>query len=164
MRGYTLSIAGMLMFIAIVGLCLAAMRSVSPWPTMLATTATLGALLSGVLGLFFLRGDGRAFSAGFALFGVVYLVLVDWDWVGGQIGHDLTRGIADFAEDRVFPMPTGPNQGYFAFETHQQRQTVVGNFVQVVRLLFSAFFGAVGGCVAVAMAARTRARRSQESR
>ena len=38
------------------------------------------------------RGGERAFCLGFSLFAAVYLVLVDWDWIGGQFGHDLTIG------------------------------------------------------------------------
>jgi hypothetical protein len=114
-----------------------------------------------VLGACFLRGESRAFSAGFALFGGVYLLLVNWDWIGGQLGHDLTRGLSDLAESRVFPLPAGQNQGYFAFETLQQRQARIGNFVQVVRLVFSVLFGLAGGWIAHAMAARSRVGHSE---
>ena len=44
------------------------------------------------------RGIDRAFWVGFALFGWTYLILVNWDWVGGQFGHDLTAGISEAAE------------------------------------------------------------------
>jgi hypothetical protein len=46
-------------------------------------------LLGAVLGTILPRGAEWAFCLGFALLGVVHFVLVQWDWVGGQLGHSM---------------------------------------------------------------------------
>src|SRR5947199_2177269 len=102
-----LSLAALLGLVFVCGLGLAAMRSPTVFWTTAATTVTLGLLLTGVLGAWFLRGPDRGFWAGFALFGGVYLLLVNWSWIGEQVGHDLTGGIRD-AADGLFPPPTAP--------------------------------------------------------
>jgi hypothetical protein len=158
MTGHRLSIAGMLGFIAIAGFCLAAMRSSSPLWTAVGTTLGLGILLTAVLGAVFLRGDSRAFASGFALFGSVYLLLVNWDWIGAQIGRDLTAGLGDLVERVVFPVDPAKKSNYFNYETLQQRQHRIGNFLQIGRLAFSLFFGLAGGLIARAMAASSRPR------
>ena len=53
-------------------------------------------------GAWMLRGEEQAACLGFALFGIVYLVLVNWGWVGAQFGHDLTAGLG---RSRRFPGP-----------------------------------------------------------
>ena len=58
-------------------------------------------LLGALLGAWLLTGTARAFCLGFALFGIVFFVLVEWDWVGGQFGHDLTSGLVDLAESLI---------------------------------------------------------------
>lgn len=99
-----LSLASLMGLIAVIALGITGVISASSFWTSAAATATLGLLLAAVLGAFLLRDAEHAFCLGFALFGVVYLVLVDWDWVGGPLGHDLTAGLRD-AADQILPTP-----------------------------------------------------------
>src|SRR4051795_10854976 len=102
-----ISLAALLGLVLVCGLGLAAMRSPTVFWTTAATTVTLGLLLTDVLGAWLLRGPDRGFWAGFALFGGVYLLLVNWSWIGEQVGHDLAGGIREAADD-LFPPPTAP--------------------------------------------------------
>src|SRR5947209_13045240 len=98
MPRYRISLAGSLGIVAVIAMGMAGMRSASSLWTTAAATITLGLLLSALIAARLLEGPDRAFWAGFALFGWSYLVLVNWDWVGGQFGHDLTGGLSDAAE------------------------------------------------------------------
>jgi hypothetical protein len=98
MPSFKISLSGILGMVAVIALGLAGMSSPSSLSTAAAATVTLTLLLSAILAALFLSGNARGFWAGFALFGWVYLVLVDWDWVGGQFGNDLTAGLVDIAE------------------------------------------------------------------
>jgi hypothetical protein len=111
MSRFRISLATLLMIVAVVALGLAGMVSASRFWTAAAATVTLALLLAAVLAACLLAGADRAFWAGFALFGWVYLLLVNWDWVGGQFGHDLTAGLSAVAEI-IFPevTVTGPPQ------------------------------------------------------
>jgi hypothetical protein len=100
------SLATLLGLIAVIALGLTGMASASSLWTAAAATITLASLLGAVLAACLLPGSERAFWAGFALFGWVYLVLVNWDWVGGQFGHDLTAGLSEVAE-ALFPEVSG---------------------------------------------------------
>ena len=104
MRGPRLTISGMLAVVGLLALGMAALFSAAPFWISLAAATTLALLLSMVLGVIFLRGGERAYCLGFVLFGVVYLVLVEWDWIGGQLGHDLALALGKLA-DRVYPDP-----------------------------------------------------------
>src|SRR5262249_23763078 len=157
---FRLSIAGMLGVVAVVALWLTSLRVASPFSVSVAATITLGLLLTGVLGALLLRGPGRGFWLGFALFGGVYLLLVLWDWVGGPLGHDLTTGLRDLAESLLPPDPTlaaagramtaRPNSsaplpglppGFNYFAAVQQREAKLGNFVEIGRMSLSLLFG-----------------------
>lgn len=169
MRGdFRVSIAGLLWLVAVSGLWLASLRYVSVVWTSLSATMTLAALLAAVLGAVVDRGERRAFWMGFALFGWVYLILVEWDWVGGQFGHDLTGGLSDLAEQWLPPVTgrvpspavlnpplkraTAPPPDYV--EAVQQRAIKIGNFVEIGRMTLSLVFGTVGGLIGRAMAAQ----------
>jgi hypothetical protein len=109
-----------------------------------------------------LRGGEWAFCLGFALFGVVYFVLVEWDWVGGQLGHDLTAGLIDLA-DSILPRPvfatpaSAPGQPIPApIELLAARQIRVGNFVQISRMVLALGFALVGGYLGRAFNERQR--------
>src|SRR5262245_40111498 len=104
-----LTLASLLGIVAVVALGLAGIRSATTLWTSVAATLCLGVLLGAVLGGWLLRGKEQAFCLGFALFGIVYLVLVEWDWVGAQFGHDLTAGLSDLAESWV-PSPAVATQ------------------------------------------------------
>jgi hypothetical protein len=75
--------------VAVIALGCVGLVSASTFWTSAAATITLGLLLGAVLGVVLLRGPEQSFWLGFALFGIIYLLLVDWDWFGGQLGHDL---------------------------------------------------------------------------
>jgi hypothetical protein len=160
MPRFRVSIATLLVLVAVVAFWVASLRSATSWWTSLSSTVTLGALLTGVLGAVFLKGPDRGFWAGFALFGVVYLVLVNWDWIGAQFGRDLTSGLSGWAE-ALFPSEpttaaatTVTNLDYF--ERVQNRTIMLGNFVQIGRQMFDLVFACVGGMIGRAMALRAR--------
>ena len=169
MKGdHRLTIAGMLWAVAVAGFWLASLRSASVLWTTLTATMTLAALLTGVLASVVTRGRGRAFWLGFALFGWVYLIFVNWDWVGGQFGHDLTGGLSDWAEQVIPPVPSAlaplsfptPARGTTAvtsvyLEAVQQRSIQVGNFVQIGRMTLSLLFATAGGLIGRTLSATT---------
>ncbi|MFO0890703.1 MAG: hypothetical protein U0790_16360 [Isosphaeraceae bacterium] len=156
MRRPRLTLAGSLGIVAVLALGMAGLRSATTFWTSAAATLTLGLLLGAVLGAFLLAGPERAACLGFAVFGFVYLVLVGWDWVGGQFGHDLTAGLRDLAEWFV-PSPVGPTRanpsGTPAFMTPAAdmaaHATRIGNFVEIARMVLALLFGAAGGWIAV---------------
>ncbi len=99
-----LMLASLMGLVAMVALGMASLFSASTFWTAAAATVTLMLLLGAVLGTILPRGAEWASCLGFALFGVVYFVLVEWDWVGGQLGHDLTAGLIDLAKSMI-PSP-----------------------------------------------------------
>jgi hypothetical protein len=163
-----ISLATLLAIVAVLALGLAGVASASRLSTMVAATVTLAWLLTAILAAWLRRGIDRAFWVGFALFGWVYLVLVNWDWVGGQFGHDLTGALNGFAEALVpeVPVPAAPqfrtpqSMMRFGLLTDSQRammqlrETKVGNLVQIGRMLLALLFALVGGGIARRLAAR----------
>jgi hypothetical protein len=174
-----ISMASLLGFIAVIALGLAGIKSASSLWTTAASTVTLAMLLGSILAAWQLAGVDRAFWAGFALFGWTYLVLVNWDWVGGPFGHDLTAGLSDLAESMFAepvpvapplptlplirptqpptvvnpaPRPAPPGPSYL--EEARQRQIKIGNFVQIGRLTLALSFGLLGGFIATVFARR----------
>ena len=164
------SVAWLLGMVVVLAVALAAMRTASVYWTAAAATITLALLLTGVLGGLFLRGSGRAFWAGFAIFGWVYLLFVNWDWIGAQFGHDLTGFFSDCAE-MVFTDPTPvtnrptsrpgalPQVGPALMDQLLFRNHAIGNFVQILRYLSCLVFALVGGIIARVFAARSESRR-----
>ena len=158
-----ISLASLLGIVAVAGLGLAGLKSATVLWTTAATTVTLGLLLAAVLGAALLRGAERAFWLGFALFGWVYLLLVDWSWIGAQVGHDLTGGFRELI-DALFPSDpklrnvstTAPE--YFA--AARRRDIRIGNTVQISRLFLCLLFALVGGLVGRAFRARADDRRT----
>jgi hypothetical protein len=121
MPRYRISLAGSLGIVAVIAMGLAGMRSASSLWTTAAATVTLALLLTAVVAARLLDGLDRAFWAGFAVFGWSYLLLVNWDWIGGQFGHDLTSGLSDVAE-AIFargdvPAPPQPPGAVFTVRT-----------------------------------------------
>jgi hypothetical protein len=110
MSSFRISLASVLGIVAVLALALAGVTSASSVWTALAATVALALLLTAVLAAWILRGPDRAFCAGFAVFGWAYLVLVNWDWVGGQFGHDLTVIFSEAAEVLLpeVPAPARP--------------------------------------------------------
>ena len=104
MHGPRLTLASLLGIVGVLALGFAGLASSTTFWTSAAATVTLALLLGAVLGALLLGERERAFCLGFALFGGVYLVLVDWDWLGAQFGHDLTAGLSDLA-DSLVPAP-----------------------------------------------------------
>ncbi len=145
-----LSLASLMGLIAVIALGITGVISASSFWTSAAATATLGLLLAAVLGAFLLRDAEHAFCLGFALFGVVYLVLVDWDWVGGPLGHDLTAGLRD-AADQILPTPAIASSASasgapvpISVESLAARQVRVGNFVEISRMALAIGFAWIG--------------------
>jgi len=150
--------------VAVTALGMTGLFSASTFWTAAAATVTLFLLLGAVLGAILLRGGERAFCLGFALFGVIYFVLVEWDWVGGQHGHDLTAGLIDLA-DSILPIPSpvfakpasAPGQPIpVPSEPVAARQIRVGNFVQISRMVLALGFALVGGYLGRAFHERQR--------
>ena len=82
---------------------------------------------------------------------MIFFVLVEWDWVGGQLGHDLTSGLLDLAE-AIIPTPTIATPAIATgtpiatpLQLLAARQIRVGNFVQISRMAMSIGFALLGG-------------------
>jgi hypothetical protein len=165
LKGPRFSLAGLMGIVAVIALGCVGLVSASTFWTSAAATITLGLLLGAVLGAVLLRGADQAFLLGFALFGIVYLLLVDWDWFGGQLGHDLTVGLVDVAETVIAaprvasapiasPFPTlsaSPPASASGPMTHLEpvaaHSIKIGNFVQISRMSLALLFALAGGCV-----------------
>lgn len=85
MRKLRTSIAGMMGLILVGALGLAALRSATEAWAALVLAVTLGLLGFAILGAIYRRDDGRAWWAGFALFGWGYLLLAFGPWVPGEL-------------------------------------------------------------------------------
>jgi hypothetical protein len=157
MRGPRFTIASMLVIVGLLAVGMAALFSSAGFWISVAATSTLGMLLAAVLGAILLRGGERAFCLGFCLFAGTYLVLVDWDWIGGQFGHDLTLGLSDLAE-RVYPDPAITSSAsvltQLPLELLRLRQGKIGNFVEVGRMFSSILFGLFGGYAGIVLERR----------
>jgi hypothetical protein len=204
MPTFRISLAALMAIIGVIALGLAGMVSASRFWTASAATVTLALLLAAILSARLSDGTERPISAGFALFGWTYLLLVNWDWVGGQFGHDLTAGLNEVAE-AIFPevrapviptspaaslpgqiiqnmtvrpaqtpaeltpvpSPTSPVVNQFDYlELVHRRQTKIGNFVQIGRMLLSLLFALVGGFLGRLLAQRreSRSRTAEQAR
>jgi len=169
-----ISLATLIGIVAVIAVFLAGMLSTSRLWLMVAATATLAVLLVALLASWHCAGIERAFWVGFALFGWTYLILVNWDWVGGQFGHDLTAGISE-ATDWVVPESKPPpapifspapfgravpapnpkeNPVNYSMWQSQQRELRIGNFVQISRILGALCFGLLGGWLGRGLAER----------
>lgn len=152
MKGPRFSLAGLMGIVAVIALGCVGLVSASTFWTSAAATIALGLLLGAVLGAVLLRGAEQAFLLGFALFGIIYLLLVDWDWFGGQLGHDLTAGLSDVA-DSIIPFPRVATAPMIASsparpspaEPIAAHSVKIGNFVQIGRMTLALFFALVGG-------------------
>jgi hypothetical protein len=168
MIGYRLSVGGLLAVVGVIALWAASLRASTAATVSVATTATLAALLAAVLGAVIRRGPARTFFLGFAVFGVTYFVFVNWDWVGGPVGHDLTDGLRALAEraippdpnlatansvysSRNTPIPQLP-PGFNYFEAAQNHEQRLGRFVQTGRMALTLLFALLGGLVGRAIA------------
>ncbi len=146
-----LTLASLMGLVALLALGLAGLNSSSRFWTAVAAAVTLALLLGAVLGAILLHYGERTFCLGFALFGVVFFVLVEWDWIGGQIGHDLTSGLGDLADSIIpYPLiatPASATGAPIAVPSHilAARQIRVGNFVQISRMALSIGFALLGG-------------------
>ena len=169
-----ISLATLIGIVAVLALALAGMLSASRLWLMLASTVMLALLLTAILAAWLFSGTDRAFWVGFALFGWTYLILVNWGWIGGQIGSELTIGFSEAAEWVLpevkapplqfgFPAPASPvsttspapfGQAVPAapalvnpadyIELSRQRQIRIGNFVQICRMSGALCFCRVG--------------------
>jgi len=75
MGGLRFSIANLLAAVALIGIGLVALNSAGPLTAGLLTVATVGALLTAVVGVIYRAGEARAFWLGVVLFGGVYFVI-----------------------------------------------------------------------------------------
>jgi hypothetical protein len=186
-----ISLATLIGIVAVIALGLAGMLSTSRLWLMLASTVALALLLAALLASWLFCGEERAFWVGFALFGWTYLILVNWDWVGGQIGHDLTVGFNEAAEwllpqvrdpglqfgvatlppgtstmlpgapGQAVPVPRVVVREAEYFELVRRRHIKLGNFVQICRIMGALCFGVLGGWLARTMAQREEKRRAE---
>jgi hypothetical protein len=161
MSGFRLTLASSLGIVAVVALGLTGLKSASTFWTSAAATLTLALFLAAVLGAWLLRRREQAACLGFALFGIVYLILVNWDWVGAQFGHDLTAGLGDLADELVpSPLtasranPAGTPLPTFNPEDMAARQVRVGNFLQISRMVLALLFGLAGAYTAIFLVRR----------
>ncbi|HMF35150.1 MAG TPA: hypothetical protein VKF17_00860 [Isosphaeraceae bacterium] len=89
-------------------------------------------------------------------------MLVEWDWVGGQLGHDPTAGLVDLAESMIPSPVTAPRASArgvpipVPVETLAARQIRVGNFVQISRMALALCFALIGGYLGRAFNERQR--------
>lgn len=159
------TIAGLLGLVLVFALGLAAIRQASVLWTAGAATITLALLLTAVVGTIWLRGPDQAYWGGFALFGWSYVILANWDWVGGQFGHDLTSGFGDLA-DLAIPVPrlTTNTMPGDAMDQMATRSVKLGNFVQIGRSLITLIFALLGGFIARTFADRTESARREQLR
>jgi hypothetical protein len=157
MAGPRFTIASLLGIVAVLAIGMAGLAIATTFWTSAASTVTLAFLLGSVLGAVFLAGPEKAFCLGFALFGGVYLALVDWDWLGGQFGHDLTVGLSEVAASLFPDQPVAAAPGIVVnvpVEILRAKQIRTGNFVQIGRCALSLTFAALGGFVARSLHAR----------
>ena len=102
-------------------------------------------------------------------------MLVNWSWIGEQVGHDLTGESARRPTSCFRPSPRRPRRrsrrrrpGALAraipppvnslyFDMARKCDIKLGNFVQIARLSLTLVFALVGGVVGRAFAARTEA-------
>lgn len=148
-----ISIAGLMGLVLVIGLGVAALQSSSNLWTSVASTLVLALFLRAVLGAIYLNGPQRAYWTGFALFGGVYLILVNWSWIGGQFGVDLTSALLEIAE-RAIPDPRVQSSGTpnppieTTLELSAIRMVKMGNFGQISRLCISLVLALLGGYTA----------------
>ncbi len=169
MSHFRITILGLVGLVAMLGFWMASLMAATPWWTSAASTVTLAILLSSVLAAYYFRGLDRAYWSGFALFGITYLILVNWDWLGGQFGHDLTGGLSEFAETVLSSDPRTPTlapslPGIGAQSAYRASVKTIGdalalvirrgNFVQIARMGLTLFFAILGGLIARFLAAR----------
>ena len=80
---------------------------------------------------------------------------MNWDWFGGQFGHDLTGGLSGLAELVFPPAPqVRPPNHILYIEDVGERMMVLDNFVHIARLAFTLLFAILGGLIARFLAAR----------
>lgn len=158
-RAAPFTLAGLLVLVALLALAMAAVRSASVLWTTAATTFALAVLLAAPLAAVYARGGERAFWVGFTLFGWVYLILVNWSWLGAQVGHDLTGGLRELAEAWL---PFDETQPFAspADRTEKQLQHAIrlGNVSQIGRLILTLLFALLGGVVSRSLAGREPSR------
>jgi hypothetical protein len=109
MRPPRVSILGLLAWIALVGVGLAALRSPSPlWANAL-FSLTLATLIVSALAVAYRRHRRRAFWVGFATFGWAYFLATLGPAPLSQIGpHLLTTALLDILYPQVVPPPDPP--------------------------------------------------------
>jgi hypothetical protein len=98
------SIASLLVAVAIFAIGMACLMFAStPWAGML-LSVTLGALTLALLGVFYRRGERRAFWAGFALCGWVYMTLSFGPWFIDHVRPRLvTANLLEWAYPQLIP-------------------------------------------------------------
>jgi hypothetical protein len=106
MRRPRVSLAGLMGFILVCGLGIAALRDASETWAGVMLLATLGLLAAAVLGVVYRRGGRRARWLGFALFGWGYLVLTFGPWFVSEVRPKLpTSKLLNDLHARLNPSP-----------------------------------------------------------
>jgi hypothetical protein len=83
------SIVGMMSFVLVCSICLAALRNANELWAGILLLLTLTMLGISLLGIFYLRGEDRAWWLGYSLFGGGYMLLAFGPWFREQVGPSL---------------------------------------------------------------------------
>jgi hypothetical protein len=95
--------------VPVVAVACAALRFASELWASAVLTATIGMLLTGVLGMVLRRGPARAFWFGFTVFGSAYLILAFAPWCSTNIRPQLlTSKLLGYAHRKMAPYGSAP--------------------------------------------------------
>jgi hypothetical protein len=143
------SIRALMVIIVVAAVSLAGLRNANDLWAGAMMTATLMALGVAVMAVVILRGPERVASAGFAFFGIAYLMLA----VGPSFGNNVERRLVTTVlleefHSALFPTvtPNSPQQQLKAAEEWAQRSYA---FQYVGHSLFTFLAAVAGGMIAV---------------
>lgn len=154
------SLAGMMAGVGVVGIGLAALSNPSEHWDAAVWSIAVSLFATSIVGALFSKGRHRAFWAGFAIFGWVFL-LIRWgpnEWASPLLrspGDYLLREFGEYVHPRPAGVPEIPQfmMGADLFDDYHQK---IITFIEISRKLINLLFAFVGGCIAWAFDARSR--------